>query len=223
MTTKIIDRRELVYIKNYGFVSKLKLKVFAILLAISTVVFFAPQFVLETAHAYSVGFTLHYISKKDRIVNFMQENNKKISEDVAYRLTDAILLQEDKYKIPLELQLSLIKKESNFDQYALSNRGALGFYQVMPGIHADKVFDFYKNGTIATKNIYDPLTNSSLGAQILSDCYHKYHNSYSKALMCYYGSLNKDGSEYSSDIMSNAKVIKEKLFAASSIIKKSKS
>jgi soluble lytic murein transglycosylase-like protein len=220
-TMKIIDRKNLVYIEHIGFISKFKVWTALFLLIFSAVVFFAPNTILKAAGAYQVNSTLRYIPKKERMVNFMKDSNRNLSEDLAYQLADAILIQEEKYKIPVELQLSLIKKESNFDQYALSTLGALGFYQVMPGIHAEKVFSFYKNGTISTKNIYDPMTNSSLGAQILSDCLHRYHNSVSKALMCYYGSSDAVGSQYSNDILSNAKVIKERIFAINHIIPKS--
>lgn len=210
---KIVDVKNLVYIRNIGFVSKFKIGMTAFLLSVAILVFFDPGlFLTDTNASQATEATLvKYISKKDRMVSYMQDMNHTLPSHVAYNLADAILAQEEKYKIPSEVQLSLIKHESRFEQYAISQVGALGFYQVMANYHADKVSDFYKHGDIVTKNVYDPLTNASLGAKILSDCLQSKHNNLSNALACYNGT--KTAGDYSKSILDTAKVVKAKILA----------
>jgi len=139
----------------------------------------------------------------DKMVGFMRHMNKDLNTDTAYLLSDAIIRNAVKYHVPVELQLGLITTESHFDQYAISSAGALGFYQVMPNIHNDKVHTMYASGEIQTKNIYDPYTQAALGTKILSDCLKKRHE-VRKALFCYNGS---DASiEYAREVLKNMKM-----------------
>ncbi len=128
------------------------------------------------------------LSNKEIIIDYIKSVNSNISTNIAENLSSAIIVQKRKYGIPIPLQLGLITVESRFDQYALSSSGALGFWQVMPSWHIDKVRTMMHNNEIVSRNLYDPLTNSSLGAKILSDCMKWNHHNLEKSLLCYNGS-----------------------------------
>jgi soluble lytic murein transglycosylase-like protein len=147
------------------------------------------------------------LTTQDRMVKYMQSVNATMPSDLAYKLADAILVQKTKYNLSIDLQLGLIAVESRFDQYAISGAGALGFYQVMPSQHANKVIDMMKHTQINTKDVYDPLTNASIGGAVLHNCLHKKKNNMSHALSCYNGVSDKN-TKYSKLVLSHAKIAK---------------
>lgn len=146
---------------------------------------------------------------RDKMVEYMQKVNSTLGTETAYKLADAIIIQHERYKIPVALQLGLITVESHFDQYALSKAGAVGFYQVMPNWHADKVFDMLARGEIQTKNIYAPLTQAALGTKILSDCLRMHHRRMTRALQCYNGSTAT--TEYADAVMTHTRVAEQSI------------
>ncbi len=66
----------------------------------------------------------------------------------------------------------------------------------MPNVHANTIRAMFKNNEIKTKNLYDPFTNSYVGANILTHCLNRFHGNQSKALLCYNGSLGDPDKEY---------------------------
>jgi len=144
---------------------------------------------------------------EDKIVKYMRGINHKLDEDTAYKLAAAIVTESDQYHIPINIQLGIIAVESRFDQFAISNHGALGFYQIMPTVHNDKVIDLYDDGTIDTKNIYDPMTQAVLGNGILHDCLRSHRQNMTRALQCYNGSTAS--LQYPHDVMRWAQAAKE--------------
>ena len=214
---KISDITRYTYIPKIGFVLKSKIVLLSMLSVLLALVLVTPTSFLTAADANqadAVRLALaHKIpNKKDKMVTYMKDVNVTLTDSIAYQLAEAILVQETLHKIPAELQLSLIRHESRFDQYVVSRSGAVGFYQVMPGVHYDKVTDLYNKKVIYTKDIYDITTNSSVGILVLRDCLHKLHNNIEKALMCYNGASQVGA--YSKNIVKDSKLIKEKIFTS---------
>jgi len=147
------------------------------------------------------------LSKQDKIVNYMQSVNSLLDRPVAYKLANTIIRNQDKYNLPIKLQLALITVESRFDQYAISSAGAQGFWQVMPHIHVDKIYAMFKTKEITTKNLYDPHTNTELGGKILFDCFRQYKGNEKHALLCYNGSAKDQTAKYSKKVYSIMKDI----------------
>jgi len=143
----------------------------------------------------------------DKVVKYMMTINQKLDKETAYQLAAAIIAESEKYHIPVSLQLGVITVESRFDQFAISNAGALGFYQIMPTAHYDKVQDMYVKGEIDTKNLYDPMTQAALGNKILYDCLRAHHHRLTRALQCYNGSTAS--TEYAENVMKRAEDAKE--------------
>ncbi len=156
------------------------------------------------------------LSNREIIIDYIKSVNSNVSSKVAQNLSDAIIIQKRKYGIPIPLQLGLITVESRFDQYALSSAGALGFWQVVPSWHTDKVKVMLRNDEIVSKNLYDPLTNSTLGAKILSDCMKSNRHNIERSLLCYNGSQHDRRREY-------AKRVLEATYKAKNFIEKQKS
>jgi soluble lytic murein transglycosylase-like protein len=76
--------------------------------------------------------------------------------------------------IPVELVHSVAKAESGLRQDAISNRGAIGIMQLMPGTAAE-----------LGANPHDPKQNTQAGAKYLADLLTKYDGDVAKALAAY--------------------------------------
>ena len=134
-------------------------------------------------------------SDRDKIVMYAIAINDKLDISTAKILADSILYESSNHDIPVNLLLGLIKVESAFDIYAISNAGAMGLMQVMPLVHRDKLLKQ------PNKNIYDPKTNIALGTQILDDCFKKHHYNDIKSLQCYNGSTYDKSLKYSKTVI----------------------
>lgn len=138
------------------------------------------------------------------MVAYMHTVNPALEDSVAYQLADAILVNEAKHGIPIKLQLALVYVESRFVQYAESRVGAQGFWQVMPDVHADKVTRMFSQAEVPSSDLFNPYTNSFVGAKVLVDCYKQYKGNESKALLCYNGSVH-DKERIYTKLIRNAK------------------
>lgn len=114
--------------------------------------------------------------------------NSKLDFEESKELVKSVIKNSIQFSIDEKLLFSVIKVESNFDQYAISNAGALGFMQVMSAPHADKLKAIKKES--GKVNPFDLNTNIFLGSRILFDCQKK-HGVNTKALKCYNGSVGQ--------------------------------
>ena len=205
---KIVPRYKLMYIPKFGFIhfpKMIRSCIVAFMITFTIAWGYLPSPV-EQASANQVVVTrfppTRVETKEDKITAYILGMNKTVDVTTAKQLADAIMVKSVQYHIPVELQLGLITVESRFDQYAVSTAGALGWFQIMPGVHQDKILAMKASGEISTKNIYDPLTQASLGNRILSDCLNK-HKSLPRSLQCYNGS--RIPTEYSLNVINAAK------------------
>ena len=93
-----------------------------------------------------------------------------------YKLTysDCVEKYSDEYDVDKYLIFAIIKAESNFDEKAVSNKGAKGLMQLMYSTAeelADKV-DIELN----EQNVLDPDININLGTMYISNLIQKYEN-----------------------------------------------
>jgi len=79
--------------------------------------------------------------------------------------------------------LGLIAHESSFNKTAKSSAGALGYTQVIPKWHKDK---------IKGRDIYNHKVNIQVGVRIFTDCKNKHQNVLDKAIGCYNGTSDPD-------------------------------
>lgn len=134
------------------------------------------------------------------LVAWIRQQNRNISESSAHTILSSCNYWAGMYGLDPLLVLSLIKVESRFDIFAVSNSNALGLMQYIPRWHKEKI----KEGT----NPFDPNSNISVGTRILRE-YVDRHGSTEKALIQYNASLQKH--EYASNVLKTRKELKEYL------------
>jgi len=125
--------------------------------------------------------------------------NTSLDEDSVHTMAESIIKYSEKYSIKKNLLLALIKTESNFNIYAISDGGAVGLTQVILKYHKEKVRTILKDG--AKFNPFDIANNIELGAQVLSE----YHGN----LQRYNG--NSENFKYTGLVLNAKKVIDKQL------------
>lgn len=146
---------------------------------------------------------------QEKMVRYMQVVNHDLPLSVAVKLASAMLEQQAKHRIPVEIQMSIVRRESAYNQYALGEQGELGFFQIMLNKHTQKVFKMMKSKEITTQNIYDPHTQTTVAMTVLNDCLIKKHRDMNRALACYNGAMHPGA--YSEAVLEKAKAIKRLL------------
>jgi len=195
MATKIIELREYVYFKSIKkFVSKLHLFTVGMLI-VSAISLYGFYSFIDSKKEQLSAIVQPILPKsfEERLVDYIMSNSN-MEYTTAHKLAHSILLNSEAHNIPVNLVLGVIKVESNFKQYAISNAGALGFMQVMPRWHYDKI------AKMEDKNIYSPHTNTALGTKILHDCLKK-HKSVKMALQCYNGNQSDETMTYANKVL----------------------
>lgn len=110
----------------------------------------------------------------------ISKNYKHISKDEAKYLIRLVYKETKTQRVNPVLVLGLIGAESSFKKNSLSPVGAVGYTQVLPRWHADKIKD---------RDIAHPSVNVQVGVKILSDCMKKRKNERG-ALACYNGATS---------------------------------
>lgn len=100
-----------------------------------------------------------------------------LSEVKSKLIVDKVFRISREYSLDPMLVLAIISVESDFNEQAKSNHGAVGLMQVIPKFHREK---------LVGKNPMNPLVSIEVGSKILKDCMTK--KDISKALKCYNGS-----------------------------------
>lgn len=105
-----------------------------------------------------------------------------IMDDVPEGIMKAVTKYANMYRLPPELVLHVIKRESNFNPRAVSSVGAAGLMQIYVKYHKDKLSKL----RITPQQVYDINHNVQLGCWILRD-YLNETGSIDKALTRYVG------------------------------------
>jgi soluble lytic murein transglycosylase-like protein len=88
---------------------------------------------------------------------------------------DHLQTAADKYGLPMPLLKAVMAVESNFDPSAVSNKGATGLMQLMPGTARD----------MYVRDLYDPAQNIEGGARYLRHLHDLFGNDLEKVLSAY--------------------------------------
>ncbi len=93
----------------------------------------------------------------------------------AEEIDKIINYQSQKQNLPQNMVRAVIKNESDFNQYAVSKKGAVGLMQLMP----DTAQAF------GVDDVYDAENNITAGTKYLSYLLNKYDGNYEKTLAAY--------------------------------------
>ena len=110
---------------------------------------------------------------------------KHINHQEAVRVVQLTFKHAKKHNISPTLALGLIAAESSFKNNAVSSVGAMGYTQVYPKYHREKI----KN-----RDLFKAPVAIEVGMQILSDCINR-RESIKSALACYNGATTDDSIE----------------------------
>lgn len=108
---------------------------------------------------------------------------KHLTRDEAVRVVRLTHKYSKEFGVDPTLMLGLIGAESSYNKKARSHVGALGYTQVWPKWHQDK---------IKGRDILDTSVNIEVGTRYLKDCLNRFGSEY-KALACYNGALHRNG------------------------------
>ena len=127
----------------------------------------------------AVGAVYGYPEIRDSLVSLY-----KIPHQKATILSFYIGFNCDRYRVPWKEAAALVKPESNFDPYALSYRGAIGYFQIMPetGMYlAHELGEPYPD----TFALYNPELNIKLGIYYIAKLKLALDGNYEKAAKAY--------------------------------------
>lgn len=130
--------------------------------------------------------------KEERIVKqkIVEEDPKEImrkaikkvyGRDFNKQLIEYVYQEASKNDLEGDLIIGLIAAESSFRPSVKSSVGAIGYAQVWPKWHQDK---------IKGRDILNPYVNIEVAAKFLRECFDKNDNRTYEALACYNGSSN---------------------------------
>lgn len=104
---------------------------------------------------------------------------KTLTVSSSTKLVELVYKHSKRNGVPVHLGFGIIAVESNFNSRARSKSGAVGYTQVLPRWHKDK---------IKGRNIMNPEVNIEVGMSILKSCMDLYRDE-KKMLGCYNGSI----------------------------------
>ncbi len=129
---------------------------------------------LQSAETKAERVTQKTEEKSEGPVPAVQSGEKGTSPKSTGGLEEIIKVASQKYRIPESLIRAVIKQESNFDQTAVSNKGAMGLMQIMPDtaklLGVEDAFNAEENIFGGTRylreliNVYEGNLNKALAA-----------------------------------------------------------
>jgi len=137
--------------------------------------------------------TASIIKTRDRIIQLQPKLDSSIATEIAVSIEDNC----KKYNIPSNLVIHLISRESSFNIFSRSNKGAIGLMQVRFSVHRKMLREM---GIPNVYSLYHIDNNINAGCRILSQRLSK-SKSVSDALQGYVGAKNKRTKQYANDII----------------------
>lgn len=133
------------------------------------------------AQAETMSKFIKGLENQDQLTEWVMNNAEdKLTErearSIVLKVYEASLSTQ--YQLDPRTMLAVMRTESGFRKNAKSGYGAVGYLQIVPRYHQDKIMG---------RNPYDPDINIRVGAKIMSDCMIKHHGNVFRATNCYSG------------------------------------
>jgi soluble lytic murein transglycosylase-like protein len=146
---------------------------------------------------------------------YIQYANKSVSSSDAFKFAQHIVDAASAFRLDVSILLALIKIESRFDPNAASKHGAIGFAQVIPRWHSEKIRESRK--ITGSTSMFDPKLNAYVGAWALSD-YIGNSDNVDRGLLAYNGSQSDSTKSYARKVRAEARKIRDQ-FLSRSVLK----
>ena len=130
---------------------------------------------------------------------------------LAYELQDYIALLCEEHHIDSAVVVAMIKRESNFDIYAVGDNGnSEGLMQIQKRWHSGRM------DKLGCHNLFDPMQNVKVGIDYLAEMLDWYGGDIAKALTAYNrGSYSGYISEYATTVLATSEYLKEGMIEVS--------
>ncbi len=101
-----------------------------------------------------------------------------------YPYQDEVRACAEAYQVDSDLVMAVIKAESNFNQEAVSHRGAMGLMQIMPST-AEWIAEQMEDGSFSREKLFDPELNIRYGIWYLAELQKEFDDNTVLVLMAY--------------------------------------
>ena len=98
----------------------------------------------------------------------------RIEKNAILRYSDTVTMYSFKYNVDANLILAVIKAESNYNENALSNKGAIGLMQIMPS--TGEYISLKLNENFNENMLFSTETNIKYGTYYLSYLINKFNS-----------------------------------------------
>ena len=122
-----------------------------------------------------VSFGLYFI---------LQFSSMQRSYLYPYPYQDEVRTYAEEYQVDSDLVMAVIKTESNFNQEAVSHRGAVGLMQIMPAT-ADWIASQLEDESFTQEKLYEPDLNIRYGIWYLAELQREFDDNTVLVLMAY--------------------------------------
>ncbi len=101
-----------------------------------------------------------------------------------YPYQNEVRASAEAYQVDSDLVMAVIKTESNFNQNAISHRGAVGLMQIMPDT-AEWIAEQLEDGNFTREKLHDPEINIRYGIWYLAELQREFDDNTILVLMAY--------------------------------------
>lgn len=137
----------------------------------------------QTAQQTKLSYEEHI--EKEKAAKAISKMYRNIDYKGAMQLVTSIYDHAKTHGLRPSLILAMVATESSFKRTARSTKGAVGYLQVIPKYHWNK---------IRGRNLWDTDVNVQVGTLVLKECYRKHKNE-KRALACYNGATTPEKAE----------------------------
>lgn len=142
----------------------------------------------------------HQIVMEKRIEKIINKSNSKISDDRKNLYKEYIMKWSDEYELSPVFVASMIHRETNFNEKAVSKANARGSMQVIAKWHKEKL----RALKISEKDLHSINHGVRVGCWVIRDYLDQSGWNYREALKRYVGAVNSSADKYINDIFNMA-------------------
>ena len=157
------------------------------------------QRILSKLHKHDMataGTAENFISTEKMLDKIMDKSNKSLSEEKRKIYKKSIIKWSREYGLSPIFVASVIHRETNFRENAVSKSNARGCMQVIAKYHPEKL----KKAGIAEKGLHGIDAGINVGCQVIREYLDWKDGDYREAMLKYVGSVKNSGEGYVNDI-----------------------